>query len=472
MARADLHGVRGDVREENGVWAIVTRDPLGGAGEWTQLYANAGHTAASDDSLAGDFAIQWFGDPGPRAMLDRHHRGMAPLVKNGRVFVAGDERVLALNEYNGTLLWELPIPDSRRVGALKSAGHMLVTNDALHVIVGDSLWALDVATGARHATFALPPDCGAGKEWGYLNSAGGVLLGTAQPRGAAFTELSRALIDTLEGDFRVVVVGDALFAVDRLTGAPLWTRRAGALMPSAITSDGARVFFVECRNDAARACKDGRLRVDAFLARDAFLVAADVATGAVAWERPVALPFQHIMYACAAGGLVLVSGSYNLGPTVWYGLCAFDAATGADKWRTQFRAMDVRGRNYSDTGGSHGEQWQHPVIIGERVYLRPYSFELATGVKTSFTAYRGGHGCGGLTGSQFFLFGRGDVPRRYPLDRGETDGIPLTLVSRPGCWLNIIPAGGLVVIPESSSGCTCPYSIQTSLALVPRDAEK
>ena len=32
----------------------------------------------------------------------------------------------------------------------------------------------------------------------------------------------------------------------------------------------------------------------------------------------------------------------------------------------------------------------------------------------------------------------------------------------------MIPAGGLLLIPEASSGCTCNYSIQTSLAFLPR----
>ncbi|MFT7515228.1 MAG: hypothetical protein ACI9QL_004457, partial [Candidatus Omnitrophota bacterium] len=42
-----------------------------------------------------------------------------------------------------------------------------------------------------------------------------------------------------------------------------------------------------------------------------------------------------------------------------------------------------------------------------------------------------------------------------------------TKVSRPGCWINMIPAGGLLLIPESSAGCTCNFAIQTSMALIP-----
>jgi len=32
-----------------------------------------------------------------------------------------------------------------------------------------------------------------------------------------------------------------------------------------------------------------------------------------------------------------------------------------------------------------------------------------------------------------------------------------------------VPAGGIVVAPEGSAGCTCPYAIQGSVALYPKD---
>jgi len=44
---------------------------------------------------------------------------------------------------------------------------------------------------------------------------------------------------------------------------------------------------------------------------------------------------------------------------------------------------------------------------------------------------------------------------------------PVTTETRPGCWINLIPAGGLLLAPEASSGCTCNFSVQTSLALIP-----
>jgi hypothetical protein len=39
---------------------------------------------------------------------------------------------------------------------------------------------------------------------------------------------------------------------------------------------------------------------------------------------------------------------------------------------------------------------------------------------------------------------------------------------RPGCWINVIPANGLVMIPEASSGCVCLFSIESTIVMEPR----
>ena len=36
---------------------------------------------------------------------------------------------------------------------------------------------------------------------------------------------------------------------------------------------------------------------------------------------------------------------------------------------------------------------------------------------------------------------------------------------RPGCWINMIPANGLMMMPEASSGCTCSFAIRCSLVM-------
>ncbi len=455
------------IGQRNGLWALLERGAVSGAGEWTQLYADASHTACSLDEVRGPMAVQWFGEPGPRDMVDRHHRPMSALFKDGRLFITADNKMIAVDGYNGFPLWELEIPDSRRVGAMKNSGHQMIIDDALYLVRADECWVVNAADGVKKKTFSAPAMEGEEEDWGYLNGDSDIIVGTKQAKGASFERMHLATVNMLEGDFRPVVISNAVFALDRKTGRELWNRRQGRILNAMIAMAEGRLYLVESRNEEAMANDNGRLRVDVFLKQDASLVALDLKTGAVAWERPVALNFAHIAFLNGRNGVLLATGSYNKGDGLYYDLVAFDMADGKDKWQASFRGMNVRCTDYSELEGSHGEQWQHPVISNDVVYARPFAFDLHTGAQKDYIAYRGGHGCGGLTGSAHYLFGRGSVPRMYPTDVASTEGIPLSEVSRPGCWLNIIPAGGIVMIPESSSGCTCAYPLQTSIAFAP-----
>jgi outer membrane protein assembly factor BamB len=94
------------------------RGDLPGAGEWRQFYADPANTSCSSDSLSGPMALQWFGRPCPRDMVDRHHRTSSPLYGGGRVFFPGNDRIYGLDAYNGTLLWERLFP--ARVASARS----------------------------------------------------------------------------------------------------------------------------------------------------------------------------------------------------------------------------------------------------------------------------------------------------------------------------------------------------------------
>ena len=109
-----------------------------------------------------------------------------------------------------------------------------------------------------------------------------------------------------------------------------------------------------------------------------------------------------------------------------------------------------------------------PVDIGSLEYSNLVVFNLYTGKRGNLYLTRGGHGCGGLSGSASNLFARGSNPKIYGIN-GEQSGDPITQVSRPGCWINIIPAGNIVSIPEASSGCTCDYPIQTSFVFTSKE---
>jgi outer membrane protein assembly factor BamB len=466
--RAWLGNVEGGAIEAG--CAVIRRAPVPEGGEWTQLYADAGHTAANRDPVRGPLMIQWFGEPGPQRIIDRHHRPMSPLYRDGRLFVTGNEVVYCVEAYNGSLLWQLEVPGTRRIGALKNCGHMLLTEDLLYIARKDECLAVKAENGGAAFTFKAPLADGVPRDWGYLNRAGNLLIGSAQQQGASFSEMSELTCGILEGDHRFVMISNSLFAVDRFTGELKWQSKDGAVMNNAIALGNGTLFFCRSRNAHVTKDTDGRIAIRHFCEGGVSLVAVRADTGEVLWETPVELPFEHIMYLNGADGVLILSGTHNVENRVYYSIFAYDMASGAERWRNVFRAYNIRCTDYTEPGGTHGEQWQHPVISGGKVYARPLAFDLQTGEKLDYMARRGGHGCGGLTGSRYYLYGRGNNPRMYPVDTAETEGIPISRVSRPGCWLNIIPGGDMIMIPESSSGCTCAYPLQTSMAFIPVSA--
>ena len=76
-------------------------------------------------------------------------------------------------------------------------------------------------------------------------------------------------------------------------------------------------------------------------------------------------------------------------------------------------------------------------------------------------------GCGNISASASTFFFRQSTATMYDIASGSYS--PVTQITRPGCWINMIPASGLLLIPEGSSGCTCNYPIQTSMAFAPQD---
>jgi outer membrane protein assembly factor BamB len=459
------------IENKNGTWVTLRRGAVAGGGEWTQLYANAQNTACSMDQLEGPVQIQWFGRPGPRQIINRHSRPMSPLFKDGRLFINADNLILTVDAYNGTPLWELPVPESRRLGALKDCGHVILLDDQLFVAVKDESWTVDVTNGQILRKIKAPQIASkSGFDWGYLSGNDALLFGSGKIPGASFEILGRFNCDDLEGDFREMVFSNYLFAVERQSGRQRWIYRNGVVFNNTIVLDADAFYFVESRNSNATSDPDGRMRVDTFCADKTFLVKLNANSGEKIWEKPVKFPFQQIMYLSFAENLLLVTGSQNVGSQVHYSLFAFDAQTGQPKWQNSYQGGNTRWevqKEKSTIDGSHGEQWQHPVIADQRIFLPPYDFDLLTGKKGEYELYRGGHGCGGLSASARYLFARGDNPRLYTMT-GKESGTPLTVVNRPGCWINIVPAGGLIMLPESSSGCTCDYPIQSSFVFVPQ----
>ena len=315
-------------------------------GSWTHQYADAAHTGASRDAAEGPFTIQWWGRPGPKPMIDRHHRPMAPLADEGVLVIPADERIIAARAANGALLWERALPGSRRVGIVRNAGHMMIENRMVHALVGPECKRFDLFRGKPRTSLRVP---GGEGDWGYLSAIDGLVLGTREAPEASVDTLSKKTIDLVYYDDRPAVAADAIFALRE--GETAWLRDAGAYLNTAICAHEGRVYFLE---SSGAEVGEGRVKLKDFFAADARLLAVEAATGTVVWQQKVEVPFAHSVSLCTADDIVLLAGSHNEGESLQYGMWAFDADSGAAQWNRSMTGMDVEGDEPSEVNMSHG----------------------------------------------------------------------------------------------------------------------
>ncbi|MHC4581581.1 MAG: outer membrane protein assembly factor BamB family protein, partial [Planctomycetota bacterium] len=168
-------------RDGDVVWRSFVRGPLEGAGAWTQQYGDPQNTACSDDELVyGPLGILWFGEPGPRGMTERHARAQSPVAMDGRMFMEGEDLVMAVDAFNGTLLWKREIPGAVRVKIKADCGNLAVTSDGLYVAAHDKCYRLDPATGKTIRVYKMPGSAeGTPRRWGYISVIGNILYGSA-----------------------------------------------------------------------------------------------------------------------------------------------------------------------------------------------------------------------------------------------------------------------------------------------------
>jgi outer membrane protein assembly factor BamB len=474
------------IKSTDATIASFRRGPLEGAGSWTHMYADPANTVCSRDTLVeGPHDVLWFGGPGPREMIDRHHRTVAPLSVGGRLFIPGDDRVIAVDVYNGTELWNIEMPAFRRIGAMRDCGNMAAAVDRLYVAADKRCFALGADSGELEITWRPPayddePKGADAKsddaEWGYLAVVDDLLLGSATKPGAARREMSRdAIVEGTYFDFRPLVTSDLAFCYDRNSTQLKWKYRpAGAIANPTFTAADGRLYFVESNDPATLKIANGRVTLKQLLGNGASLTAIDLATGKLAWKQPVAWQaLEHHIFLAHSDGVLVAVGSRNQDSgqrdengrpiyTVQYDVHGVDAATGKPLWS---QTQDNRQRS----GGDHGEQDHHPAIVDGTVYVEPYAYNLRTGKRlANWRLIRDGHGCGTMSASACGLYYRADNPTVCDLATGRASRI--NRVSRPGCWINILPAGGLLLIPEASSGCSCNFPIQTSMAFVRRES--
>lgn len=480
-------GAEGQIRVKDS-WAILTRGPLPGAGRWTHQYAEPGNSACGDDQrVRGDLGVLWYGEPGPEEMVNRHNSAVAPLAMDGRFFIQGERKILAYDAYNGLFLWEADDPGANRqgTGLGHNPGNLAGGDGRIFVVADNRCRELDATTGRELAAHQLPPAVDARKySWQYLAYLRGMLVGTAVERRDAVGKAQRRGTALAAG-------GDVLFAIDTRSGRTLWSYTGHSITPSTVAVTSDRVFLVDnsltdkerdafLRQDKRRyqqlddeAKKQAEAELKKIDVRRA--MALDLRTGAVRWSQAVdvtdcsevgtaggRLTLMHrdrVLVLCGANGNGHYWAQFLAGEFMRRRLVALDAEDGRVLW-----AKDANYRS-------------RPIIVEQRVIAEPWAFDLRTGQQqmrpSAFTGepvpwsmLRPGHHCGTLAACPQMLTFRSHSVGYYSLD--DDAGTQHFAGQRPGCWINAIPANGLVIMPEASAGCVCLFSVQCTTVLEPR----
>ncbi|MGE3311714.1 MAG: PQQ-binding-like beta-propeller repeat protein [Limisphaerales bacterium] len=457
--------------------APTARGPLEGAGEWTHQFGNTANTARSGDRrISPNFELQWFGGPGPDQMVDRHLRGPAPLATDGLLLVPGENRILAVDAYNGTVRWQRDLPGSQRYTMPYDAGYLSLDGSRLAAAVRDACWILDTGTGRLVHQWPVPQPSGVttAVHWGYTALLGNRLFGTAQKASASRTHPSYEQIDVDYNNDQPLVTGHSFFQMDVETGRTIWHRHRGVLLNTSLTLAENNLVLVEARDPDLHRHATGRIPLNRLLTGDPWIVAIDTRTGETAWERPLDGPLvnsRNVLYvACSGDHLILLGSHRDASNDTRYNVESRRLSDGSVRWRADHLAR-VPGEF------THGEQVHHPVLLDDLLVAEPAVYELATGRRLTdhggaqpWNLVRPGHSCGTLSAAGSCLFFRAGNPTVLDLQANIRSGQAATKLSpsRTGCWINMIPAGGLLLIPEASAGCVCQFSLQTSMAFLPK----
>lgn len=427
-------------------------------GEWSHQYANPGNSSFSGTSFGkntktDDFEVQWMGRPGPRFPADRGGRKPAPLAVNGKIFVQGYERVIAIDAYNGTVLWFLHMPGLLRMNVHRDCGNQAADKEHVYFAVHGNCIKINGQNGDIEKVIPVIPyadydTC----HWGYIACKGDLLFGSAVKAGANYIDSYSydGWYDAYEGEFTRKVVSKNIFALNKQTGKEAWVYSAKAIINSTITISEGRVFFIESRNPKLQLSKEGRGGDDLY--QNMYLVCLDINTGKTIYERTVKtrLGTTAFYMSCGEGKIVLNASSDNM-----YDLQCFEALTGNVLWKNVVPWY----RNH------HGGHLAFPAIASGRLIIKPNILDINTGELLEEKIPRAFHSCASYVLSENSIFYRALRLTQYNF---ETKEVSAWNRLRPDCWISSIPAFGMVLSPESGAGCTCGIWLETSVVFAPK----
>lgn len=441
-----LHGIR--AYEGYSYWKVAPK----GAGAWSHAYGDASNTANSGDSVVadGEVGLRWFGEPGARGMMDRQPRNAPPLCVNGTFYIQGNNRIFALDAYNGAIRWSVEMPNLRRVNVPRDSSNMCASTYGLFVAIKDRVWHFADRTGNMRDPLRVPAE---DRDWGWLAchqdspDTYATIYGSTIKPGSTYTEFEGGeayWYDTHTEASTAKVLSDSVFASE------LWTDKStGVIINSTLCLGGDRIYFVE---NPTFPFSTGRTET-LDLYKGAQVVALDTKTGKRLWAKPLdigKLGVAEALYLSYSDEKLVLLDSANKA----YHTFAFSAKDGKALWN----------RTHPWKRDHHGGHLYHPVIVRGMVIVEPFGYDLATGeIRLSEMPERGG--CSTLSAAKdalHFINWDYDKGSLYTWDLASGSQRKFS-GSRGNCFLSFISGSGMMLLPTASGGCSCRYPNQVSL---------
>ncbi len=434
---------------------------LPGSADWTQQYADAGNSMCSRDTLVqAPLGLLWFGGPSNDKVLPRHGHGPIPQVAGGRLVIEGPDTLSARDVYTGRTLWEAALPGigkaydntEHQPGANALGSNYLSLPDGIYVAYGRKCLRLDPASGKTLAEFTAPATP-AGAEpgvWAFITVCDDLLIGTLEPLIFDNERIGQS-------NWNATASGQ-LVVLDRFTGKLLWRHAAQyGFRHNAIVAGNGKLFCIDRLAENVLA-KLNRLGVPDHSAPK--LLALDLRSGEVLWQQEKA--FGTWLGYATERDVLIQSGRASrdmLFDEPSNRLVAYRGRDGALQWDNTL--------GYQGPLILHGDTIISSARGGRQLSLSTGDLVTRahplTGTQMPWT-YSRSYGCGEVIGSPSLLCFRSGAAGYYDL-RGDS-GTGNFGGSKSGCTNNMIPADGVLSIPDYTRTCTCSYQLQTSLALV------
>ncbi len=438
---------KAEVSRVDGYTIVKRQGALVGSANWTHEFGDAANSLMSQDNLVkAPLGLLWYGGPSSDGSLffDRHDWPPSAQIIDGRMFFQGPATFAAVDVYTGQMLWKLPLPTGVSPGRRSNWGshgfHFVALSDGVYLAFPEKCVRIDPDSGEVLNEFRLAE---AG-DWGKIRIIDDkMVVPVFRP-----TEGSKEQLPT------------KLVALNRYSGEIVWEVESETGF-SLVSMANDKVFVYEGKLAGLYVGDSKERRRGIPVPQSKTTVKSlDLNTGLVNWQRPTEYAGSWLTYS-AKHDVLLMSNKE--------GVNALSGKDGAQLWSKRSDGEGFRGHpeNYWDKVivwddwiiDQRGPGKSYDVRTGDEIVrINPI-----TGTESDWQFTKVGHHCNYAIANPHMMTFRAASAGFCNIETGETSRLN---GFRSGCRNSLIPANGILNAPNFGYGCTCSYSLFTSLAMV------